>query len=235
MARPNAILQAVSALRSRSAGAERAALAVGIALAASWACRAAAADDVPDLSGVWLATSPRSIITADMPELTPRARADLDAFDPLDDPVIRCVMPGFPRSGLVIYPFEIVQTDDLIVFLYEHFGMVRRIHLDGRRPPDFLPPARMGFSVGRWEEGELVVETTHVAPGLLTGAGVRQYGDLSVVERYRLVDGGRGLEAHLTITAPATFTRPWPRRYAWALDPDGMIFEAVCDPADSRF
>lgn len=194
-----------------------------------------AAADVPNLSGVWLATSPRSIITADVPELTPRARADLESFDPLEDPVIRCVMPGFPRSGLVIYPFEIVQTDEMLVFLYENFGMVRRIFLDGRTPPEYWPPGRMGFSVGHFEDDELVVETTHIAPGLLTGGGLRQYGDASVVERYRLSDDGNALEGDLTITAPSAFMHSWSRRYTWERDPDGMIFESVCDPADNRF
>jgi hypothetical protein len=195
----------------------------------------ASADEAPDFSGVWLATSPRSIITADMPELTARARADLEAFDPLDDPVIRCVMPGFPRSGFVIYPFEIVQTEKMLVFLYETFNMVRRIYMDGRQPPEYLPPGRMGFSVGHWDGDELVIETTHVSEGLLSGAGVRQYGDVSVLERYRKLDAGRRLEADITITAPQTFAAPWTRRMTWDLDPDGMIYESVCDPEDSRF
>lgn len=198
-------------------------------------CAPASAADVPDLSGVWMATSPRSAITANLPELTPRARADLEAFDPLDDPVIRCVVPGFPRSGLVVYPFEIVQTETMLVFLYEHFGMVRRIYLDGRQPPDYLPPARMGYSVGHWDDDELVVQTTHVAEGLLNGQGLPQYGDVSVVERYRLVGDSTHLVADVTITAPQSFDGPWTRHLTWELDPGGMIYEAVCDPADSRF
>ena len=144
-------------------------------------------------------------------------------------------MPIFPRGGFAIYPFEIVQTDRMLVFLNEAFGMVRRIYMDGRRPPEYFPPARRGFSVGRWEGDELVVHTTHVVAGLLSGNGVRQYGDVSVVERYRLVDGGRGLEAEVTTTAPQTFVEPRQQRFTWELDPDGMIFESVCDPADSRF
>lgn len=189
----------------------------------------------PSLAGVWLATTPRSGLGGGLPALTPRAQADRDAFDPLDDPVIRCVMPIFPRGGFAIYPFEIVQTERMLVFLNEAFGMVRRIYMDGRRPPEYFPPARRGFSVGRWEGDELVVHTTHVVAGLLSGNGVRQYGDVSVVERYRLVDGGRGLEAEVTTTAPQTFVEPREQRFTWELDPDGMIFESVCDPADSRF
>jgi hypothetical protein len=192
------------------------------------------AQDIPDISGVWLATSPRSTLTANMPPLTPQAEADMEAFDPLSDPIIRCVSPGFPRSGLIIYPFEIVQTDNMILFLYESFGMVRRIYVDDRELPEYLPPSSVGYSRGHWEQEELVIETSNVAAGLLSGTGLRQYGDVSVTERYRLRENG-GLEADVEITAPQTFTSPWARQFTWELDPEGMIFESICDPADSRF
>lgn len=192
------------------------------------------AQNNPDLSGIWQATTPRSILTENMPSLTAQAQADFDAFDPLSDPIIRCVTPGFPRSGLIIYPFEIVQTDSMILFLYESFGMTRRIYLDGRDAPDYLPPSRMGYSLGHWEQNELVIETINFAPGLLDGAGRQQYGDLSVIEHYRLTEDGN-LEADVEITAAQTFTSPWLRQFSWEPDPEGMIFESVCDPADSRF
>jgi hypothetical protein len=210
-------------------------LSAWLSLVAAIPSVAPAADPPTDFSGVWLATSPRSAGGANRPEPTSRARADLEAHDPLDDPVIRCVMPGFPRSGLIIYPFEIVQTDKMLVILYEAFGMVRRIYMDGRELPDYLPPARSGYSVGHWEGDELVINTTHVAPGLLTGGGLRQYGDVVALERFRLRDDGQVLEAEVTITAPETFSGPWVRSFTWELDPDGMIYESVCDPADSRF
>lgn len=196
---------------------------------------AVAAQDVPDFTGVWIATSPRGGGGEPMPALTARAQADLDAFDPLTDPVIRCVSPGFPRSGAIIYPLQIVQTDALILFLYESFGMIRRIYMDGRSMPDYWPPSLMGFSVGHFEGDELVVETTNYAPGILVSRGVFQYGDMSVVEHYRLVDGGQGLEGDVYITAPETLEATWLRQYTWELDSDGVIFESICDPADSRF
>lgn len=189
----------------------------------------------PDFSGVWLATSERGGGGERMPALTPRAQADLEAYDPLTDPVIRCVPPGFPRSGPTIYPMQIVQTDALILFLYETFGMIRRIHMDGRTMPDYWPPSLSGFSVGRFEGEELVIETTNFAPAILVSRGVFQYGDMSVVERYRLVEDGRGLEGDVYIAAPETFAGTWLRQYTWELDPEGMIFESICDPADSRF
>lgn len=202
---------------------------------APWMSAAAQEDSVPDLSGVWLTTSQRGGLGGPRPVLTPRAQADADAFDPLEDPVIRCVPPGFPRTGAGVYPWEIVQTDKMIMFLYEAFGMVRRIYLDGREPPEYFPPGLMGFSLGHWEGEALVIRTTHYAPGLLTGSGIRQFGNMVVDERYRLVNGGRGLEGEVIITAPETFEGPWSRKYTWELDADGMIFEAICDPADRRF
>lgn len=189
----------------------------------------------PNFSGVWLPTSQRGGGGEPLPELTARARADRDAYDPLTDPVIRCVPPGFPRSGPAIYPLEIVQSDQMILILYETFGMIRRIYMDGRASPEYLPPSLMGYSRGHWEGEELVIETTNYAPGLLVSSGVYQYGDMSLVERYRLVDGGRGLEGDVRIIAPQTYTGSWLRQYTWELDPDGMIYESICDPATSRF
>jgi hypothetical protein len=43
------------------------------------------------------------------------------------------------------------------------------------------------------------------------------------------------LEGEVAITAPQTFAGTWLRRYTWERDPDGMLFESICDPADSRF
>jgi len=208
--------------------------AIGFAAALLTCLTIARAQTAPDFTGVWLATTPRSG-GVPVPELTARAQADLDAHDPLTDPVIRCVTPGFPRTGLIIYPVQIVQTDELILFLYEAFGMTRRIYMDGRSMPAYWPPSSSGFSVGHFEGDELVIETANYAPGLLVGRGVSQYGDLSLLERYRLVDEGRGLEGDVSVTAPESFEGTWVRHATWELDPDGMIFESICDPADSRF
>ena len=103
----------------------------------------------PSLAGVWLATSPRSSLGSGLPELTPRAQVDREMFDPLDDPVIRCVMPIFPRGGFAIYPFEIVATGQMLVFLNEAFGMV------------FLEAAAAGLPViaGNWRGVSEIVAT----------------------------------------------------------------------------
>jgi hypothetical protein len=205
-----------------------------VGLLAALLAMTSAAQEIPDLSGVWLATTPRSGGTR-MPPMTARATADREAINLTDDPVIRCIPPGFPRDGLIIYPLEIIQTPKMLVFIHEQFNMVRHIYMDGRQMPEHMPPSMMGYSLGRWENGELVIETTNFSPRWLSGGGTQQYGDMSTFERYRLVNDGQGLEADLSITAPETFTGTWTKSYTWELDPGGMIFEYSCDPNDSRF
>ena len=56
-------------------------------------------------------------------------------------------------------PFKIVQTDTLVVLVYEAFNLWRQVHLDGREFADDLNPSWMGYSKGRWEGDTLVVET----------------------------------------------------------------------------
>ena len=52
-------------------------------------------------------------------------------------------------------------------------------------PPADVAPSRAGFSVGRWENDVLIVETTRFLPGVLN-APVRHSDQLRVVERFSL-------------------------------------------------
>jgi len=78
----------------------------------------------------------------------------------------------------------------LILILYEDLTY-RQIFLDGRELPDDPNPAWMGYSVGRWEDDSLVVESA----GSMTGPGSNFGGHphteaLRITERYRRLDTG---------------------------------------------
>jgi hypothetical protein len=79
---------------------------------------------------------------------------------------------------------RIEQTDETIVLRYGQMGLERTIHLKAVRPTR-PAPSRAGFSVGRWENDVLVVETTGFLPGVLN-APVRHGDQLRVVERFAL-------------------------------------------------
>jgi hypothetical protein len=67
-----------------------------------------------------------------------------------------------------------------------------------------------GESIGHYEGDTLVVDTI----GLTTKTFVDNYytphtGQLHVVERFRLLDDGDGIEARVHVEDPGAFTTPW--------------------------
>ena len=90
-------------------------------------------------------------------------------------------------------------------------------------------PSWLGFSKGRWEGDELVVETRGLnGRQWLDHAGLPTSGKLTVVERFRRPTFGQ-LEIELTINDPTYYTKPWKvttnaRRLA-----NTELFEFVCN------
>ena len=75
-----------------------------------------------------------------------------------DDPEANCLPAGVPR--MAPYPWKIVQTPTLIVFLYEgNIHSYRQIFLDGRGHAKDPNPTWYGDSIGKWEGDTLVVDT----------------------------------------------------------------------------
>ena len=83
--------------------------------------------------------------------LTSEGRTEFESFSEERDPTLKCIMPGVPLGIHDPYPLEIIQQDHQIVFLHEHFHMVRRIFMDGREPPENWWPSLVGF---RWAVGK---------------------------------------------------------------------------------
>jgi hypothetical protein len=81
----------------------------------------------------------------------------------------------------------------------------------------------LGDSRGRWEGKTLVVETTNFNDKRLFRGATR---DLRLVERFTRVDADT-IRYQLTVTDPATFTRPWTvENGLWRTDEE--LYEAGC-------
>lgn len=76
-------------------------------------------------------------------------------------PTARCLPPGIPMQLLstIAHPMKIVQQPNLIVILYEYFGEFRQIFLDGRTLEKDPNPTWLGYSIGRWDGKDLVVDS----------------------------------------------------------------------------
>src|SRR2546430_8484735 len=74
------------------------------------------------------------------------------------DPELKCYMPGVPRAMYLPYPFQIVQSTNKIMMVFEFANAQRTIHLDSVEP--YPGDAYMGHSVGHWEGDTLVVDVS---------------------------------------------------------------------------
>jgi hypothetical protein len=140
----------------------------------------------------------------------------------------RCLPMGVPRADLIGFPFKIVQTPALIVVLYEDDYTRRQIYTDGRKLPVDPNPAWLGYSVGRWENDILVVDSAGFSDQVwIDAAGHPASESMRVQERFHRRDFGH-MDLEVTITDPKMYTRPITFKVTELLMPDSDILEYLC-------
>lgn len=111
------------------------------------------------------------------------------------------------RRWLYTHPYKIVQTPELIVILYESQTLFRQIFLDGRSHPKDPEPSWLGYSIGKWEGDELVVETVGFNDKTwLDGFGHPHSEAMKLTERFRRRDLGH-MDIAITIDDPKEQTK----------------------------
>ena len=155
------------------------------------------------------------------------ARENWDALN--EDPALRCIPPGMPAMMDNPYPiaFEL-QGEDIVLRLEEWDG-VRTIHMNSDADVASLPGSPMGYSVGRWEDGTLVVETAHINYPYFDSDGTPQSGQVEIVERFTVNDDETRLDHHMIVEDPATFTATaeMSRHYNWNPNEEIKLYECT--------
>jgi len=146
---------------------------------------------------------------------TPAAIAGRSGWDPLDNFATRCEPEGMPRIMLNPHPFEFVDRGDVITLRTELYDIERTIHMSNNAPPSGTHSSRLGYSVGAWQDGDLVVTTTHLNWPYFDNAGTPLTEDAKVAERFSLSDDQSRLDFELVVTDPVTFTQPAVLRGYW--------------------
>jgi hypothetical protein len=120
-----------------------------------------------------------------------------------------CVPSGVPNMFLPGNPLMILQTPKEVVMIKEGGVEIRHIYL-GVPHSRTVKPSWYGESVGHYEGDTLVVDTIGQNTKTVVDAFRTPHSEkLHVVERWHLIDGGKGLEVNLTVDDPDTFNRPW--------------------------
>jgi hypothetical protein len=192
----------------------------------------------PDFSGVWFIDEyRRNLLPNEDPPFQPWA-AELfkkhnyenthRSPDGGPDPTERCIPPGVPRTMGQPFPWEIVQTHDRVIMIFEYQSLVRQIFTDGRGHPKDLEPTYMGNAIGKFEGDTLVVDTVGFNDKTwLDPMGLPHSDAMHVIERFRHVDHDT-LAVEITIDDPKAYTKTWTAQRTFKLKPDWQISEYVC-------
>jgi hypothetical protein len=162
--------------------------------------------------------------------LTPAARAQLAAFDrSTDNPTANCLPKGMPTIMEAPYPIEFVQQDDGNILLkLEEYDLTRPIYMSADVTRELPAPSPLGFSTGRFDGASLVVTTTRISWPFFSQLGIRQSRGVEIVERFTPAADGSRLDYEMTVTDPATFTRPVVLTQYWLWLPNVTLLPYEC-------
>ena len=216
-----------------------------------------AADGKPDLTGVYQGGSTRRgdwdfQVPGDQPgvptpttqsALPSQPRLDPVPFQPwareraqeflnmrsINDPTSRCLPGPSTRShNVALFPIQIVQTPQQIIFLYEYFTVFRVIPLNQKAHPDDLEPSFLGHSIGHWEGDTLVVDIVGFNDkGWVLAGGIFHSEALHITERYTRIDYDT-IKYEATIEDPKVLTKPFTTGTNLMLREGARLREYIC-------
>jgi hypothetical protein len=133
----------------------------------------------------------------------------------LYDRTARCWQPGVPTLDLSEGRTYFLQTPKVVYIVWQRDQIVRAIYLNVPHTQN-PKPSWNGESVGHYEGDTLVVDTI----GLTTKSFVDLFRTphsekLHVIERFRMIDGGKRLRIEITVDDPAAFVKPWKGTNMW--------------------
>jgi hypothetical protein len=194
----------------------------------------------PNLSGLWelrfdSRNVPQASLSAEGSAVTEAQQTSHDTH------AIRwCYNLGVPFL-MEQSPIDIVQNlnGKEIVITFPYRGPSRHIYTDGRTHvnPDIYDPSSSGDSIGHWEGDTLVVDTIGFSEEGVTRipGGGRRTPASHLMERYRLVSGGKQLSVTFTWEDPKVFAKPHTYEFRYYRAPKGMeAREYDCNASDEE-
>jgi hypothetical protein len=197
----------------------------------------AAAAGPEALLGVWVPdAAPRALLTSKgkTPPLTAEAskvyterRQTLAKGEASFDPTTWCAGPGMPRILTMPYPLEIRADANRIAFIHGWYRWFRIVDL-GAGTADPPLSLTMGFPVGHWEGGSLVIRTAGLSDAtVMDASGLPHSEQLTLTERLRVLPDGR-LEDRITIDDPEHYTQTWDTVLTFHRDTSARVTDDVC-------
>lgn len=166
--------------------------------------------------------------------LTESALAHQASWGEADDPNISCTVPGMPSSMRINppHPIEILEQDDGNIIVHiEFFDVFRTVYMNSDHTDQ--PASAQGYSVGSWDDGALVINTSRVNwPYFDNMATIPLSESAEMQERFEISEDGNQMTYDLTVTDQVNFTETISA--SWLMDwrPDLEMQEYDCIPPE---
>jgi hypothetical protein len=151
-----------------------------------------------------------------------------------DGSAANCLPPGMPGIMGQPYPVEFLLTPGKVTIVIEAYTQVRHIYTDGRPLPEDPDPNFFGTSIGRWENGTLVVETVGFNEHVELARGVPHSDKMKIVERLQLTDPDT-ISYETTITDPEVLTAPYTTTATLRRHRNWTISEYICEENNRNY
>jgi hypothetical protein len=188
-----------------------------------------------DFAGVYVAVyvgEPVTVIEPDEYPMTPAAREAYDAFDAfVSDPrrVDDCAPEKLPTLLWTANPVEFIVRSDRVEVRFEEGGSHRVIPLNTGPPPADQTYSPLGYSEAHWEDGALVVETTHLeSPTIVNDLGYPLSRDAVLRERYWKEPGDPTLHLEFQVEDPVNYTETLEFSRIWGPSQTEQVMEWDC-------
>jgi hypothetical protein len=197
-----------------------------------------------DLTGTWMVDLSKGfnsfMFGPNYPKFKPAAQAVFDEGKKataegrtFHDDIGKCFPAGMPMIMTRVWPIAMIQTPTVIYMVSGFENALRLVYIDGRKhlDPDVVVPTFNGESIGHWEGDTLVVDTTAMIPErhwIDTGVPVSK--DFHIIERIRMLNGGKTIEIQYSLFDPQNWEGEWTSSKRWNREDDTDITEVECLP-----
>ena len=171
--------------------------------------------------------------------IRPETLQSMASYDAANDAALDCTPEGDGLQHQLRAPpaIEFEQHADRVVIRYEYWNAVRNIYIDGRKTPPDVAPSRLGYSVGRFDDGVLVVETTNLLPSQISLIGNKFYlsEEARFIERYNMSEDGMRLDIEWSVIDPVNLRGPYTGVMAWLRAPGWELDKWHCEAITGEF
>ncbi len=191
-----------------------------------------------DFSGnYWVGDYTNPLLTpAGAAVLKKNAEGAIKQHDPFWPPTF--CYPFGPTFLLQPQPVIFLQQPGKITIIYERDDQVRHVYLNVPHSKD-PKPSWYGESVGRYENGTLVVDTIGFnAKAFLDRYGTPYSEQLHLIERYQVSPDGKNMQVNVTYDDPKMYKQSWNAviryRKGKALPAEDACAESAEDPVTGK-